>query len=124
MHIGKLVFAQLMDHLPMQRFPSLRESLRWKSQDQIIHLSRPIPLYELRSTHIQRKPSGYRACLRAQQEKHDHLGFRGGISRKNLSNANKIRDFRIYADFAQSLIKIARPLYAKEDLGLDLDNTA
>ena len=51
------------------------------------------------------------------------MGIRGGISRNTLSNANKVRDCRIYADFAQALIKIARPLYAKEDLGLDLDNT-
>ena len=63
------------------------------------------------------------ACLRAQRDKRYHMGIRGGISRNNLSNANKVRDWRIYADFAQALIKIARPLYAQEDLGLDLDNT-
>jgi hypothetical protein len=63
------------------------------------------------------------ACLRAQREKLYHMGIRGGISRNTLANANKVRDWRIYADFAQALIKIARPLYAEEDLGLDLDNT-
>jgi len=51
------------------------------------------------------------------------MGIRGGIARNTLSNANKVRDWRIYADFAQALIKIARPLYAEEDLGLELDNT-
>jgi len=51
------------------------------------------------------------------------MGIRGGISRNTLSNVNKVRDWKNYADFAQALIKIARPLYAKEDLGLDLDNT-
>jgi hypothetical protein len=51
------------------------------------------------------------------------MGIRGGVSRNTLANANKVRDWRIYADFAQALIKIARPLYAEEDLGLDLDNT-
>ncbi len=51
------------------------------------------------------------------------MGIRGGISRNTLSNANKVRDWKIYADFAQALINIARPLYAKEDLGLELDNT-
>jgi hypothetical protein len=55
-------------------------------------------------------------CLRAQSEKLYHMGIRGGISRNTLSNANKVRDWRIYADFAQALIKIARPLYVKEDL--------
>jgi hypothetical protein len=63
------------------------------------------------------------ACLRAQREKLYHMGIRGGVSRNTLANANKVRDWRIYADFAQALIKIARPLYAEEDLGLDLDNT-
>lgn len=51
------------------------------------------------------------------------MGIRGGMSRNTLSNANERRDWRIYADFAQNLIQIARPMYAKEDLGLDLDNT-
>jgi hypothetical protein len=63
------------------------------------------------------------ACLRAQGSKLYHMGIRGGVSRNTLSNANKVRDWRIYADFAQALIRIARPLYAKEDLGLVLDNT-
>ena len=62
-------------------------------------------------------------CLRSQKQKLYHMGIRGGIARNTLSNANKVRDWRIYADFAQELIKIARPLYANEDLGLDLDNT-
>lgn len=62
-------------------------------------------------------------CLRAQTNKLYHMGIRGGIARNTLSNANKVRDWRIYADFAQALIKTARPLYAKEDLGLELNNT-
>ena len=62
-------------------------------------------------------------CLRSQSEKLYHMGIRGGISRNTISNANKVRDWRIYADFAQALIKIARPLYAEEDLGLELNNT-
>jgi hypothetical protein len=63
------------------------------------------------------------ACLRAQQNKLYHMGIRGGISRNTLSNANKVRDWRIYADFAQSLIQIARKLYVDEDIGAELDNT-
>ena len=63
------------------------------------------------------------ACLRAQQNKLYHMGIRGGISRNTLANANKVRDWRIYADFAQSLIQIARPLYVDEEIGLELKNT-
>ena len=63
------------------------------------------------------------ACLRAQQDKLYHMGIRGGMSRNALANANQRRDWRIYAEFAQAMIRIARPLYADEDLGLELDNT-
>jgi hypothetical protein len=63
------------------------------------------------------------ACLRAAQPKLYHLGFRGRVSRNTLANANQVRDWRIYADFAQVLINIARPLYANEDFGLDLQQT-
>jgi hypothetical protein len=62
-------------------------------------------------------------CLRAQHNKLYHMGIRGGIARNTLANANKTRDWRIYADLAQSLIKTARDLYINEDFGLDLDNT-
>jgi len=63
------------------------------------------------------------ACLRAQKDKLYHMGFRGKVSRSTLADANESRDWRIYADLAQALIRIARPLYAEEDLGLELDNT-
>jgi hypothetical protein len=63
------------------------------------------------------------ACLRAQQSKLYHLGIRSAVARNTLSNANAVRDWRIYADFAQSLIAIARPLYVDEPFGVDLKNT-
>ena len=60
------------------------------------------------------------ACLRVQSSKLFHLGFRSSIARNTLANANATRDWRIYCDFAQSLIGTARRLYADEALGLDL----
>ena len=51
------------------------------------------------------------------------MGIRSPISRSTLAEANEQRDWRIYADFAQALIQLARPLYAEEDLGLDLNHT-
>ncbi len=63
------------------------------------------------------------ACLNAQSNKLYHMGIRSRIARSTLAEANEKRDWRIYADFAQSLIQIARRLYADEDLGLELDNT-
>jgi hypothetical protein len=62
-------------------------------------------------------------CLGAQGRKLYHAGFRCAVKRSTLAEANEHRDWRIYADLAQSLIAIARPLYADTDLGLDLDAT-
>jgi hypothetical protein len=63
------------------------------------------------------------ACLRAQHGKLYHMGIRGPVSRNTLANANKVRDWRIYADFALSLIATARRLYSKEAFLDDLDET-
>jgi IS4 transposase len=63
-------------------------------------------------------------CLAAHQRKLYHAGFSGPIKRATLADANEKRDWRIYRDFAQSLIQIARPLYADADLGLELEATA
>jgi hypothetical protein len=62
-------------------------------------------------------------CLRAQQSKLYHMGFRGRVSRTTLADANEVRDWRIYADFAQVLIGMARDLYRDESLGVDLSET-
>ena len=62
-------------------------------------------------------------CLRAHREKLYHMGIRGHVSRNTLAHANKMRDWRIYADLAQALIRTARALYAEEDLGLEMDGT-
>ena len=63
------------------------------------------------------------ACLQAQSSTLYHMGLRTSISRSTLADENEQRDWRIYADFAQALIKIARSLYADDELGLDLKNT-
>src|SRR4030081_2183186 len=63
------------------------------------------------------------ACLRSVEGKLYHMGIRGKVSRSTLADANEAHDWRIFADFAQVLINIARPMYASESLGFDLDNT-
>src|SRR5208282_5795885 len=63
------------------------------------------------------------ACLRAQQPKLYHMGFRGRVSRSNLAYVNEHRDWRIFAEFAQVLVGIARDLYRDEPLGVDLSET-
>ena len=122
MYAGKLVFAQVMEHLPMKAFHRCVKHYSGNHKiksfscfDQFLCMAFAQLTYResLRATET---------CLRSHSEKLYHMGIRGGISRNTLSNANKSRDWRIYADFAQALIRIARPLYAEEDLGLELDN--
>jgi len=62
-------------------------------------------------------------CLRSMEKKLYHMGFRGNISRSTLADANENRDWRIYADFAQVLIHIARGLDKDDEFGVELDNT-
>ena len=123
MHMGKLVFSQLMEHLPMhtfrrcvKRYNGNHKIKTFSCLDQFLCMAFAQLTYRESLRDIE-------ACLRAQKNKLYHMGIQGGVSRNTLSNANKVRDWRIYADFAQSLIRIARPLYANEDLGIDLDNT-
>jgi hypothetical protein len=64
------------------------------------------------------------ACLRSAQRKLYHMGFRGNVSRNTLAHANQVRDWRIYADFAEILISQARHLYANDSFGVELNQTA
>ena len=61
------------------------------------------------------------ACLQSVGGKLYHMGFRGKVARSTLADANEARDWRIFADFAQVLIASARPLYAGDPIGVDLD---
>ena len=63
------------------------------------------------------------ACLRSMSDKLYHMGFRSKIPRSTLADANETHDWRIFADFAQHLIGIARPLHAEDSIGVDLDHT-
>ena len=63
------------------------------------------------------------ACLRSLGGKLYHMGFHGRVARSTLADANDTHDWRIYADFAQVLIGIARPLYASDPIGIELDQS-
>ncbi len=123
MHLGKLVFAQLMEHLPLHTFR--RCVTRYEGNHKVKSFSCLDQFLCMGFAQLTYRESlrDIEACLRAQGAKCYHMGIRGRISRNTLSNANKVRDWRMYADFAQALIKIARPLYAQEELGIELDHT-
>ncbi|MGC2464329.1 MAG: IS4 family transposase [Candidatus Acidiferrum sp.] len=123
MNRGKLVFAQLMQHLPLTTFrrcvTRYRGAFKVKSfscLDQFLCMAFAQLTFRESLRDIE-------VCLRAQSSKLYHLGIRSAVARNTLANANAVRDWRIYAEFAQSLIGIARPLYAQESFGVDLQET-
>ena len=123
MHQGHYVFAQLMQHLPLTTFR--RCVARYNGEYRIQQFSCLDQYLCLAFAQLTWRESlrDIEACLRAQSSKLYHLGFRSAIARNTLANANAVRDWRIYADFAQHLIGIARRLYANDLLALDLDET-
>jgi hypothetical protein len=123
MYTDSLVFSQVMDHLPMHTFRRCVQ--RYQGNHKIKSFSCLDQYRCMAFAQITYRESlrDIEACLRAQQHKLYHMGIRGGMSRNTLSNANKSRDWRVYADFAQALIHTARELYLNEEFGVDLDNT-
>ena len=83
----------------------------------------PVSGHGLCPTDLSPEPSRHRSLFAAQRSKLYHCGFKSPVRRSTLADANERRDWRIYADFARTLIDIARPLYADSDLGLDLEAT-
>ncbi len=123
MNTGRTIFSQLMDLLPLPEFRRCVERYRgdYKVQsfsclDQFLCLAFAQLTYRESLRDIE-------ACLRAQQAKLYHMGFRGRISRTTLADANEQRDWRIFRDFAQGLIRTARELYRDEPLGIDFADT-
>jgi hypothetical protein len=123
MYPGKLVFAQLMEHLPLHTFR--RCVARYRGEHKVKSFSCLDQYLCMAFAQLTYRESlrDIEACLRAQSSKLYHLGIRGQISRNTLANANATRDWRLYADFAQRLIAIARRLYANEPFGVDLTKT-
>jgi len=123
MNEGKYVFAQVMEHLPLSTFH--RCVARYGGTHKVKHFSCLDQYLSMAFAQLTYRESlrDIEACLRTQSTKLYHLGFRSAVARNTLANANATRDWRIYCDFAQSLIGIARRLYADEALGVDLKDT-
>ena len=123
MNAGRSVFAQVVDFLPIRDFRKCiaRYGGNYKVQtftcmDQFLCMA----FAQLTGRESLRD---IEACLRAMKPKLYHMGIRGHVSRSTLADANERRNWRMYADFAQVLIGVARELYAPEAFGLDLDQT-
>ena len=123
MNTGTLVFAQVTKHLPLTTFR--RCVARYKGTHKVKTFSCLDQYLCMAFAQLTYRESlrDIEACLRAQPGKLYHMGIKSRISRSTLADANENRDWRIYADFAQSLIAMARRLYAEEPFGVDLKDT-
>ena len=120
MNSGCTVFSQLIEHLPEKEFQKCVARHRGDANfrgfscwDQLLAMAFAQLTYRESLRDIE-------SCLRALQSKLYHMGFRGKVSRSTLADANESHDWRIFADFAQVLIAIARPLHACDLMGVDL----
>ena len=123
MNSGKTIFSQLMDFMPMNEFRKCVKRYHGHYKVQKFSCVDQFLCMAFAQLTFRESLRDIETCLRSFQKKLYHVGFRGKVSRNTLANANKNRDWRIYADFAQILIGIARRLYIDEPFGLDLDGT-
>jgi hypothetical protein len=123
MHAGKLVFAQLTEHLPLTTFRRCVAAYAGEHKIKSFSCLEQFLCLAFAQLTYRESLRDIEACLRAQREKLYHMGIRSRISRSTLADANEVRDWRIYADFAQRLIGMARKLYINEPFGVDLKDT-
>jgi hypothetical protein len=121
MGIGSSVFSQIMSHAPLYDFNKCVK--RYTGDFKVKKFTCQIQFYIMAFAQLTYRESlrDIESCLNAFRSKLFHMGIRSPVSRSTLSDANEQRDWRIYADYAQVLIKIARPLYAKEPVGVELE---
>ena len=123
MYTGKIVFAQVIDHLPLHTFYRCVQRYRGHYKVQSFSCLDQYLCMAFAQLTYRDSLRDVETCLRAQKAKLYHMGIRGHVPRATLADANERRDWRIHADFAQALIVIARPLYAEDSFGVELDNT-
>src|SRR6516165_1295444 len=112
-----------MDHLPRYEFQKCVSRYRGEYQQKSFSCWDQFLAMAFAQFTYRESLRDIEACLRSLGSKLYHAGFRGKISRSTLADANESRDWRIFADFAQVLIDIARPLYAHDPIGVDLDQS-
>ena len=123
MNAGRTVFSQLIAHAPAKEFQKCVARYRGDAHlrgfscwDQYLAMAFAQLTYRESLRDIE-------ACLRSMSGKLYHMGIRGRVARTTMADANESHDWRIYADFAQVLIDIARPLYAHDPMGVELKDS-
>lgn len=124
MYIGRFIFSQLLDFLPVREFKKCVN--RYQGSYKVRTFSCLDQFLCMAFAQLTGRSSlrDIEICLRSRQKQLYHVGIRGNVSSSTLSYANETRDWRIYADFAQILIDEARSIYSCEQLGFDLEQSA
>ena len=123
MYSGRLVFSQIMDFMPLDVFHKCVKRYRGNYKIQNFSCLDQFRCMAFAQLTYRESLRDIEACLRSMRSKLYHMGIRSTIARNTLANANRNRDWRIYADFGQMLINIARKLYRNEDFGVELKET-
>ena len=123
MNLGQTVFSQVVDYLPRYEFLKCVSRYRGDYQQKSFSCWDQYLAMAFAQLTYRESLRDIEACLRSMSGKLYHMGFRSRVARSTLAEANESRDWRIYADFAQVLIGIARPLYARDPIGVDLDQS-
>jgi hypothetical protein len=123
MNTGKIIFTQLTAFLPLHQFRRCVKRYRGNYKVKTFSCLDQFLCMVFAQLTYRESLRDIETCLRAMQNKFYHMGIRGRVSRSTLADANEKRDWRIYADFAQVLIHLARELYRDEPFALELDET-
>ncbi len=123
MNSDRTIFSQVMDFVPRYEFRKCVERYHGNYKIKSFSCWEQFLCMAFAQLTYRESLRDIQTCLRSLHHKLYHMGFRGKVARNTLANANKVRDWRIYADFAQVLIKHARTLYAREPFGVELDQT-
>jgi hypothetical protein len=123
MYSGKSIFAQLTEHLPLKAFHRCVNKYRGDRRIRFFSCYDQFLCMAFAQLTFRESLRDIESCLRAMRSKLYHCGIRGNISRSTLSDANENRDWRIFAEFAQVLINIARRLYQHDEFGVEIEET-
>ena len=123
MYTGKLVFSQLMDHLSWDTFHRYVQRYNGNHKVKSFFCAEQYRCMAFAQLTYRESLRDIETCLRAQEPRLYHMGIKSSVSRNTLANANRVRNWRIYEDFAQHLIRKARSLYRDDDNELDIPDT-
>lgn len=123
MYAGKTLFAQVMDFLPWTSFERIVQRYRGDHRARAFTCAEQFRVMAFAQLTYRESLRDIETCLSAQASKLYHMGFRQPVRRSTLADANEARDWRIYAEFAQRLIRQARKLYAQDSFGVELEHT-